>query len=526
MYYLVPSWYGKERPYYQESPLWFRVFERMSFDDTINHYQIFKRGGEETCLLTFTYQPQLRYFFHKQDMVGARYWSFFDDIQNITATETKAIDYQKLKWEKGISFIYNPFTVIAVVEDEVRARIHFAENGNLLLIEWLEEGSQRYTYLFDDRGFLSSIIYFDEKQNKTHQDYLNPRGVWQIREFFTGDEESIIVNPDADKRFEKEAYTSWKELLEERLRKFKVKYVSEADSFIVAANVEHNDFLLKLFAKSSMAFSFFGGREDLGDLEAWIPTLVNAKLLIVDTESSEQTLRQYISKVNHPEMLDKVSRISPFDTRLRLGHSQYIKELLLYFFIDNIPRTELYQAISLLLPLMARQEKLQLKLVTFETSNNLQEIEKVIREQIITHYPIEQFMVPVEEEDENKVDQPTEMTFKSIFLERFSNENHIIAALDKARLIIDLGLVPDPYTQIAGISAGVPQINRVKTEYVDHLKNGWVLEDLDKLPEAISYYVDGLANWNAALVYAVQKMSDYTSGRILAEWKNLLNKGD
>ena len=62
-----------------------------------------------------------------------------------------------------------------------------------------------------------------------------------------------------------------------------------------------------------------------------------------------------------------------------------------------------------------------------------------------------------------------------LIVKNFSNENDIIQELEKTRLIVDLSEEPNLYTQIAGISAGIPQVNRVQTEYVDHLKNGYVL---------------------------------------------------
>ncbi|WP_414080299.1 accessory Sec system glycosyltransferase Asp1, partial [Streptococcus suis] len=48
------------------------------------------------------------------------------------------------------------------------------------------------------------------------------------------------------------------------------------------------------------------------------------------------------------------------------------------------------------------------------------------------------------------------------------SENEIIQAFQYVRLIIDLAEEPDLYTQIAGISSGIPQINRVETEFVEH----------------------------------------------------------
>lgn len=139
MFYFIPAWYQKQRPWYHTTELWFRTYERMTFDDTVNHYKIFEKAGEETCLLILNYQPQLRYALHKQDMVGAVVWSLFDDIQNVHEQTMTPINFKHLKWPQGIRFVYSPFAIVAKQGQETYAVIHFAENGNLFYIETYSE---------------------------------------------------------------------------------------------------------------------------------------------------------------------------------------------------------------------------------------------------------------------------------------------------------------------------------------------------------------------------------------------------
>ena len=80
---------------------------------------------------------------------------------------------------------------------------------------------------------------------------------------------------------------------------------------------------------------------------------------------------------------------------------------------------------------------------------------------------------------------------------------------------MDLSVDPDVYTQIAAISAGIPQLNRVETEYVSHLKNGFIVDSDISLSKAYHYYLDTLVNWNHALIYAVKKIGNYTSEEIV-----------
>ena len=158
MFYFVPSWYDNHLKWSVYNPYWFRVYERMEFDDTVNHLKIFQQNKEETGILLLTYNPQLRYFLHRQGLFGIPYWSLFDDIQNIERYETQSIDYQTLDWPEGTDFVFTPFAVVALKDKIPFATIHFAENGNLLQIEYHKAGVLEKVYIFDDRGFLSSLI--------------------------------------------------------------------------------------------------------------------------------------------------------------------------------------------------------------------------------------------------------------------------------------------------------------------------------------------------------------------------------
>lgn len=48
---------------------------------------------------------------------------------------------------------------------------------------------------------------------------------------------------------------------------------------------------------------------------------------------------------------------------------------------------------------------------------------------------------------------------------------------------------PDLYLQISSISVGIPQINQLKTNYVDHKLNGLIINDMSELIMAIDFYL-------------------------------------
>lgn len=523
MFYFVPSWYNQSRPWYHSTQLWFRILERMTFDDTVNQIKMFHQAEEEVRLMVFNYQPQFRYYLHKQGLLQTRYWSFFDDIQNISRLDVQPLHFKDLNWPENVQFLYSPFAVLARQGQKDLATIHFAQDGNLFYIEFLEGDRISKHYLFDDRGFLSSILYFDQQGREWYQDYLNESGMWQVREHLQEHEAGRIeVNPYADHIFQQRYYDDWPDLLRERLLLVRQQEMELEDTLVVASHEQHNDLLLDVFPSQKKVFSFFGDRYSLYLTPSSQRLLEQANLLVVDKKKQEEELRQLMQAVGQQEK--ELLRVSPYDTRLRLGHSQMLKEQVIYFYIDNVTPSEIRDTLRRLLEFMASHEDVNLSMVSFDRNQNFKDWENWITGHIHEKYDPDDFFKVVDAGNENQLEEDEVKELSRVTFNLFTNENEIIAALDSTRLLLDLGLEPDLYTQIASISAGVPQINRVESDFVSHKKNGWVLSPEADLEMALRYYLEGLANWNRSLVYTVQKMADYTSGRILSQWQQLLNK--
>lgn len=166
---------------------------------------------------------------------------------------------------------------------------------------------------------------------------------------------------------------------------------------------------------------------------------------------------------------------------------------------------------------------IELQLVTYDNHCPLKQLEQELISLVREQYSLERFMEVSEEElGENQLEEEIEWKLSAVSFHRFTNENQIIASLDKARLVLDLSSLPHLYTQIASLSAGIPQLNAVESDYLVHQENGWLVHSQEELRQALTYYLEGLSNWNKSLVYTVQKMGDYTSGRVISQWKELL----
>ena len=124
---------------------------------------------------------------------------------------------------------------------------------------------------------------------------------------------------------------------------------------------------------------------------------------------------------------------------------------------------------------------------------------------------------------ENKLVENQEIEYRFDFV-NLLDETTLMRELEYTRLIVDLSSEPHRYTQIAGISAGIPQINIVTSDYVSHLENGYILERLSDFEEAACYYLGQLKNWNQALIAAIDKIRENTGDRFVAKWEDDLKE--
>ena len=84
MYYLIPAWYGQGAEFWQPdlTPWYFRT-SKIEFDDTLHQARIFQGQAMSPRLLLLAYQPHLRYFLHRFDLLEVSHFSVFDAIQGI-----------------------------------------------------------------------------------------------------------------------------------------------------------------------------------------------------------------------------------------------------------------------------------------------------------------------------------------------------------------------------------------------------------------------------------------------------------
>lgn len=517
MFYFVPSWYNPSRTWYDTTKAWYDGKDSIQFDDTLSQMRMFQSSKEPLTALVLNYAPNLRYFLHKNDLLEIPYFSVFDDIQGIGAVKTKIIDFKDLTWPQEIEFIYTPFSIQAYLGKDLFAKVDFGEDGQVIWIDYYIDGFLQRKCVFDDRGFLSSIIYYTKEGAAYYQEYLDYDGQWQIREYLLPKDKHVQINPNVQERFKRDFYADIEDLIFERTFDFFSEQIKQEDTLVVASDKRHNDLILSMVTKQQLILSFFKNRYPIKtDSDGHLAeTLPQADLVLSDSSTLAEQLQSNGVRVQH---------LSPFDARLTLGESQHIQDLILYVLLDGFSQEMLSSVLPQFFQLLMENENVKILFVSYDNDkaylntvkDNIQTAFERFKEQ-------ESCFGDFFFEDVFEIADGSERdSFKRISLLSLYSEYEIIQVLNTVRLIIDLGDEPDLYTQIAGISAGIPQINKTANEFVEHKKNGCIIETSEDLKAALDYFLKGLKNWNESLVYSVQKISDYTSGKLVQKIKDSL----
>ena len=527
MLYFIPAWYQKNE-WCENEQYWYTRRMHTEFDDTVKHIQLFHRSQAypfKVMLLSFA--PNYRHFLHRQSVFRAPYWSCFDAIQEVKRKKIVTFSFHNLNWPKHIEFIYSPFVLVAQLHGERYAQVEFGEDGNLIQVDMYQNGQVSRRNIYDDRGFVSSTIRF-ENGKPLHQDYLTDKGVWKIRSFFAdGHVEVNQKNPtflleyegeEYRKNFSRTSYESMDQVIQEVLSAY-VELLNKDDLFCIAMHKRHTSILRETLKGRKVILSFFQDRYDLENRQNGIHMVEQADYVITDSQENLDKVKQIAPKNLH------ITDITPFDSRVDFGISQQLNVQKILVPVDGMQEDTFKVLIRKLGQYVLRNENARIHLFTrvADVSRKvllLEDTRKALEEAgLEAGWAVEETKKSAAE---NMLDSIDDVPVK-FFVEQCVDELSVSKCIREQRLIVDMRENMEVYLQISGISMGIPQIVSKDTQFVEHEKNGFVLEEIENLPEAMTFYLENLTNWNEAMVYAYEIGKKYTTRVLIEKWKEVID---
>lgn len=508
----VPSWQGVSSG-------------EFSTDDLIGSIQSFHASQESYRIVVSDYLPHLRYFLHRFGLLESEYVSLFDQLQGFEGRFQEALTLEDLDFPDTVSYTYTPFSILVYQKGVQIGEVIMREGAHISEVKHFQNSQLIFIEVYDDRGFLSSRQLY-ENGNHTSTEYLDAFGQRIFLHFQK--EGDCLINIANKKTLLRDHYESLDALVFELLE---AEFQRVDDSCIMLSVHDRNrQTLNRSLFLDRMVLSYFERRVSMNPDFKLIDRFLLAKVraVVADTDALYQALGALT------EDIKKVYKISPFDTRFSLSASQEMKEEVLYF---DLRQTGLEDNQEIILKTFdfVRERVLEddarrFKIIVRALALHVSSLEDYYLQLVMDDFPEEMmFLEEIEREGEGENalnalllgEMKQRVASVKALRDGFEvigvvHDDVLFKVLHGTRLILDLAPHPDLFTQIAGISSGLPQINRVETDYVQMHKNGWTSQDFGQLPQAMEYYLDSLKHWQEARASSVQQIKRF-SGVVLCQ---------
>lgn len=531
MIYLIPNWKQSDNS--------------LENDRILNITKLFTESGEPYKLFLLNHLPFLRYKAQEHLLLSNCYWRAYDIVQNISLQVGHPLGLEDLSFPDDVEIIYTPFGIVLFQKNQKFGEIKFNKYGCIEGVKYFQENYDYFEY-YDDRGFLSLIEYLTKQNVATKREYFNEYGEKTLTEILGRQPHIIIEEAGADCLKEK-TFTSMADVIAEVLKlevsQIKDRYkniitTTDNDILCVTQAIQEEEQLVRIVSDDDVLQSY--------DKTLFINSVKKAKCVVTDTTAKSRELLSV--KKAHTELVDtKIATIPMFNTELSLGMSNSIAQLIIYWRVDQLTDF-LFEANQVFINNLIEHTKYSLvvEVSTRLDQSKLQDHQKML----IDSY----FEVDSESEDFKKTAhfieaKRTKHLYKTdeLAIEEIRKSDswkNLVKAINvynriefrvqptllsvrndfhKTRLYVDINENYDLQMQSLAISAGVPQLAKVKTDFIEEKKNGRIVKRISELEPALTYFLQNLSNWNVALVKNVSVIEDFSPQIILEKWRDVLN---
>ena len=526
-------------------PNWKQTDNNLENERVLNITKLFTESDEQYKLFLLNHLPFLRYKAQEHSLLFTSYWRAYDVIQNISVSDGHPLSFEDLSFPSDIETIYTPFGIVLFRKNRKYGEVKFNKYGCIEGVKYFKEDHNYFEY-YDDRGFLSLIEHMTKQNVVTRREYFNEYGEKTLTEILDGNPE-IIIEEAGNESLKKKIFYTMDEVIAEVL-KIELQQIPDDNKKIIATT--DNDILkVTQFIQDEEELVRIVSDDDAlqaYDRKLFIKSMKKAAYVVTDTKAKSQELLK-VKKAN-PELANiEITTIPMFNTELALGMSNSIAQLIIYWRVEQLTDF-LLEANQVFIKNLIDQTKYSLivEVSSRLDQSKLQEHQK----EIIDSY----FDVDSESDDFKKVAHFIEAKrIKRLYkadelaiedIRKTDSWKNLVKAINvynriefrvqptllsikndfhKARLYVDINEKYNLQMQSLAISAGIPQITKVKTDFIEDKKNGAVVRRISELEPALTFFLQNLSNWNNALVKNISVIEDFSPQIILEKWRDVLN---
>ena len=526
-------------------PNWKQADNNLENDRILNITRLFAENGEPYKLFLLNYLPFLRYKAQEYSLLSDCYWRAYDDIQNISLEEGHPLSIEDLSFPEDVENIYTPFGMVLLQNNQPYGEVIYNKYGCIERVKYYKADHICLDH-YDDRGFLSVKEYLSKSNVAYQREYFNEYGEKTVTEILA-DEPAIIIETAGNDQLKKKTFFTMDEViavvLQMELEKIndsskKILTTTDEDVLKVTQTIQETESLIRIVSDDDIL------RDK--NRELFVKSMKAAKSIVTDTSAKQQELLTV--KKAHLELVNmSVTTIPMFNTELDLGMSNSVAQLIMYWRATQLSDF-MFEANEVLIKNLINNTKYSLiiEVSTILDQSKLQDRQK----ELIDTY----FDVDSESEDFQKAAhfieaKRTKHLYKADELaieeiRKTDSWKNLVKAINvynriefrvqptllsirndfqRTRLYIDISEKYDLQMQSLAISAGIPQITKVKTDFIEDHKNGRIVRRISELEPAMTFFLQNLSNWNNALVKNVTVIEEFSPHIILEKWRHVLN---
>ncbi|MGG5318304.1 accessory Sec system protein Asp1 [Enterococcus sp. AZ072] len=530
MIYLIPNWKQSDN--------------HLENDRMLNIARLFSKNGEKYELLLLNYLPFLRYKAQEYTIFSDRYWRAYDVLQNIHLINGHPLSIEDLELPEMIEKVYTPFGIVLLKEAKMYGEVLYNKYG---CIERVKTFENDWTIVdsYDDRGFLSSKEYANAAGKVSKREYFNEFGEKTVIEVLS-DTPRVIIGEAGNDLLKEKSYRTITEAISDVLihkaasleNQKEILTVTENNILEITKAIQDQESMIRIISDNDNLRTF--------NQSALFEGMKTSKYIVTDTTSKQHELMN-IKKANSFLENTSITTIPMFNTELNLGMSNSVVQLIMYWRVGEM-NERVYEANEVFVNNLIKHTKhtLVFEVQTAFEMSKLQEQQK----ELIDSF----FAIDSDSEDFKKAEhfieaKRTKHLYKAdeIAVEEIRKKKSwtgLVKAISvyhriefrinptllsvqndfqSVRLYIDINQEYNLQMQSLAISAGIPQVVKSSTDYIEDKKNGMVISRISELEDAINYFLKNLNNWNNSLVENVRLIEEYSPHIVMEKWKEVFN---
>lgn len=468
------------------------------FNNTIHQTQLFLSQGQKVVLIIVDYLPNLRQILSQKKIEAADTWSVYDLLQRIRLKTDKPLALTDFSWPQNATFVYMTDCVLVHVGAGHFATVHLQKPNmsRFQSIDLLKNDVKTQELLLDDRGFVSRVTTFNAHGDIIRRDYLTPSGDVAVQE----DCVSGVVTTQQTWTSQT-TFTNMDELIAVALA-YHLQTVPENEFLVVAQSQIATFFMNKLTPKQPVILSYQSDlREKQHNKNQLLAIDNGVDFSVADTPA---TYEKIIKQTNDEST---ISVIPPYTVTQQANRSAEQPVVTIYWIAQTINESDF----AIVTNLLARYLNV---LILIETAQTHEKFDAIVHAASLTAA-----------NQHGIIDSDSQMAYETRF--QFippQGEVQRQRYMSNMRVLLDLNDQPDQFLQAQAIAHSVPQINRVKTDYLIPNENGKLVTHPTELIDALNFYVENPQSLSKVREVTRQLGKAYSEEMIWIKWQQIFNK--